>query len=83
MDSECQNSPSDGEDDGADSSSRPISPRYSGTRRVSFAASLPGTLPEDTELEDVDDGVTVQDLREQVGCYLPCTNVYFGGFFLT
>ena len=70
MDSEGRNSPSDDEDDGAvpASRSRPLSPRYSGTRRVSFAASLPGTLQNVTELEDVDDGVTVQDLREQVSC---------------
>ena len=70
MDSEGQNSPSDVEDTGAvpASRSRPISPRCSGTRRVSFAASLPGTLQEVAEVEDVDDGVTIQDLREQARC---------------
>ena len=69
MESEVHNSPPEEEDDGAVPAprSRPISPRYSGTRRVSFAASLPGTLQEVAEFEDVDDGVTVQDLREQVG----------------
>ena len=73
MESEVHNSPPEEEDDGAvpAPSSRPLSPRYSGTRRVSFAASLPGTLQEVTELED--DGVTVQDMREQVGVKLACT----------
>ena len=70
MDSEGRNSPSDDADHGAvpASRSRPLSPRYSGTRRVSFAASLPGTMQEVAEVENVDDGVTVQDLREQVTC---------------
>ena len=54
---------------------------YPGTRRVSFsAASIPGTLEEETETEGDDDGVTVQDLREevrqQVG--LDC-DFFFGG----
>ena len=71
MDSEGQQgqkSPNEEEKgNGTVPSSRPISPRYPGTRRVSFAEPVvPGTLEEVTEPEDDDDGVTVQDLRGEV-----------------
>ena len=60
------------DEEGTVPSSAPISPRYSGTRRVSFADPVvPGTLAEETETEtkseaEDDDDVTVQDLREKV-----------------
>ena len=65
------------DEEGTVPSSAPISPRYSGTRRVSFADPVvPGTLEVETETEsetkpeaEDDDDVTVEDLREKVHMY--------------
>ena len=70
------------DEEGTVPSSAPISPRYSGTRRVSFADPVvPGTLVEETETEpeaEDDDDVSVQDLREEVYICGLSLNIFCG-----